>query len=110
MAKTLDFNKIKKTYFTIRLADEKQTTLMLCMPTKEIIDELVSMKDSLEAESMETEAVDDLYELCVKIMGRNKGGIKVLKEDLEKVLDFEDIIVFIRAYTEFISEITNSKN
>ena len=110
MAKALNFNKIKKNYFTVTLADEKETTLMICTPTKAIMDEFISMKDSLNAENMGDDAIDALYELCTKIMNRNKGGIKIAKKDIEEMFDFMDIIVFIQGYTEFINELTNSKN
>lgn len=110
MAKALNFNNIKKRYFTVTLADEKETTLMICTPTKAIMDEFISMKDSLGSEDMGEDAIDALYELCTKIMNRNKGGIKIAKKDLEEMFDFEDIILFIRSYTEFINELTNSKN
>ena len=109
MAKPLDFNKIKKRYFTVTLADENNTTLMISTPTKEVMDEFISMKDYLEGNTGE-DVIDALYELCAKIMSRNKGGIKVTKEALESMLDFDDIVIFIKAYTDFISELTNSKN
>ena len=60
MAKPLDFNKIKKRYFTVILADEKNTTLMISTPTKEIMDEFIGMKDSLDAEDMGDDAIDSL--------------------------------------------------
>ena len=110
MAKSLNFNKIKKNYFTVTLADEKETTLMICTPTKEIMDEFIALKDSLDDEKMEKDAITELYELCTKIINRNKGGIKITRKELEAMFDFEDIILFIRAYTEFINELTNSKN
>lgn len=110
MSKALDFNKIKKKYFTVTLADENCTTLMISTPTKEIMDEFISMKDSLGDGRIGDEAISELYDLCVKIINRNKGGLKFSKKDLESLFDFEDIIIFIRAYTEFINEVSNSKN
>ena len=110
MAKSLDFNKIKKRFFTVTLADEKNTTLLISTPTKEIMDEFISMKDSLTAEAMGDDAIGELYELCAKIMSRNKGGIKISKKDLESLFDFEDVIVFIQGYTSFINDLTSTKN
>lgn len=110
MAKALNFNNIKKRFFTVTLPDEKNTTLLISTPTKEIMDEFISLKDSLTAESMGDDAIDELYDLCRKIMSRNKAGIKVTKDEIISLLDFEDIIIFIQGYTEFISEISNSKN
>ena len=110
MAHTLNFNNVKKRYFTVTLADASKTTLLISTPTKEIMDELVSMNDSLTATAVQKEVTDDLYEICTKIMNHNKGGIKVAKKDIEKMLDFEDIILFIESYTEFINEVVSLKN
>ena len=110
MAKSLNFNKVKKNYFTVTLADEKETTLMICTPTKAIMDEFISMKDSLDAENMGEDVIDSLYELCTKIMSRNKTGRVITMKIVQDLFDFEDIIIFIRAYTEFINEVSSAKN
>ena len=47
MSNTLDFNKLKKKYLTVILADEKNTTLMIGTPTKAVSDELMSMESYL---------------------------------------------------------------
>lgn len=110
MAKTLNFNNLKKQYMTVTLPDEKKTTLMVGTPTKKIMDEFISMGSELENAGNDEEAMGELYALTAKIMSRNKGGITVTAEQLEESLDFEDIIVFIKAYTEFISEVSGRKN
>ena len=83
---------------------------MITTPTKSVLDSFVSIKDELTDENMSEEAIDELYSLCTKIMNRNKTGVVITKEKLHSLFDFEDIIVFIRAYSDFISEVTNSKN
>ena len=113
MAKTLNFNNIKKSYLTVTLADEKETTLMIGTPTKKVMDDLLLLKSSLEAlEEDETnvDATDDLYAACAKVMSRNKAGVKITKEFLAEIFDFEDILIFFNAYMDFVSEIGNSKN
>jgi hypothetical protein len=111
MAKTLNFNNTKKQYLTVTLADEAKTTIMVGTPTKKILNELLSMQDSLEsANDASTEDMDQLYNSCATIMSRNKGGKEITKEYLEEIFDFEDIIVFFNAYMEFISEVMGAKN
>ena len=110
MAKTLDFNTLKKQYLTVKLPDKKKTTLLVYTPTKAILDGFLSMKDNLSDESIGDEAIEELYEIVAKIMSCNKGGVDVTKDVVEELFDFEDIIVFIKAYTDFVSEVTNSKN
>lgn len=113
MAKLLDFNKVKKKYLTVKLADENNTTLMIGTPTKAIMDDLMLLQASMEniqEDETNAEAVDDLYFACARVMSRNKGGIKVTKEFLENLFDFEDIMIFFSAYMDFVNEITDSKN
>ena len=110
MAKSLDFNALKKKYFTVKLADENETVLMIGTPTKAIFDSFLNIKDALEDDSLGDDAIDELYEIVAKIMSHNKGRVKVTKEEIEEFMDYEDVITFIRMYTDFISEVTGSKN
>ena len=110
MAKSLDFNNIKKRYLTVTLADEAKTVLLIGTPTKGVLDSLMSMKDTLDEDNLTDEAIDDLYNICAKIMSRNKTGRVISKEVVADLFDFEDIILFIRAYTDFVNEVSNSKN
>lgn len=112
MSNTLDFNKIKKKFLTVTLADEQNTTIMIGTPTKAIMDEMMSLKTSLETmtENASNEAMNEMYEICAKVMSRNKTGKKIEKEYLEKIFDFEDIIIFFNAYMEFVSALSAEKN
>lgn len=113
MSKPLNFNNVKKRYLTVTLADENKTTLLIGTPTKAIMDDLVLLQSSLEAlteDDTNTEATDDLYSACAKVMNRNKGGIKITKEYIEEIFDFEDIVIFFNAYMDFITEVTGGKN
>lgn len=110
MARSLDFNSMKKKYMTVTLADEAKSVLMIGTPTKAVLDSLLSMKDSLAGDELTDDAIDDLYDICARIMSRNKTGRVITKETVQELFDFEDIIVFIRAYTDFISEVSGAKN
>lgn len=110
MAKTLNFNSIKKQYLTVTLPDAKKTTVMIGTPTKAILTEFINMSESLTDATEQDQIMDELYKVCAKIMNRNKGGVVITAELLEECLDFEDIMIFINSYSEFIKEITSSKN
>lgn len=111
MAKSLNFNNVKKQFLTVTLADEKNTTLMICTPTKAIMDDLMILQQSMDAVSdTNNNATDDLYSACARVMSRNKAGVKITKEFLAEIFDFEDIILFFNAYMEFIDEVSGSKN
>lgn len=114
MAKCLDFRQVKKNYLTITLADENETTLMITSPTKEIMDDITSLRDAMddisENEELYEDQLNDLYHICARVMSRNKGGIKITAEHLATFFDFEDIVIFFDAYMDFVSEITSQKN
>ncbi len=107
MAKALNFKTLKKTYMTVTL--ENGTTIMVGMPTKKILDEFLSIKDYLESDDVTGDAIGEVYQIVAKVMSNNKGGVEIPVSDVEG-MDFEDVILFIRAYTEFINEVINSKN
>lgn len=109
MTKALDFNTLKKKVLTITLADEAKTKLLLTTPSKKVIDDLLRVQDSLSGE-VDDGVINDLYELVTNLFNHNKTGKHVERETVEELMDLEDIIVFIGAYTDFLAEVTNSKN
>lgn len=113
MGKTLDFTKIKKQYLTVTLPDEDNTKLMVCTPTKRLLDDLLGLQDvlsNLENGEIDDDATNDLYIICAKLMSRNKAGIKVTADELADCLDLEDLVIFCNSYAEFINEVADSKN
>ena len=112
MVKPLNFNKVQKQFLTITLADEKNTTLMICTPTKAIMDDLTRLQNGVESvnNKSDDEAIDDLYDACARVMSRNKCGVKITKEFLADIFDLEDITIFFNAYMDFIDEVIASKN
>lgn len=111
MGKTLDFNTRKKEYLTIKLNDKDKTVLMIGTPTKKILDEFIGINDRIDTDAgADTEAINDLYNVCAKVMSFNKGGIKISSEYLSDFFDIEDVMVFFNAYSEFMASVTNSKN
>lgn len=108
MANVLNFNTAKKQYLTITLPDAKQTTIMVCTPTKALLNRLENMETDLTEGS--DSVMDDLYELIAQLMSRNKGGVKITREQLEECLDIEDVIMFIKSYKTFLGTIQNLKN
>lgn len=110
MAQVLDFNKVKKNYLTIILNNEEQTKLLVMTPTKKLLTELSEMLPKDTDEMPSDEDLVALYSLTARIMSRNKTGKHVTAAELMDCLDFEDLVVFFTAYSEFISNTANSKN
>ena len=111
MSNVLDFTARKKPYLTVKLDDPNKTVLMVGTPTKGILDEFIAINENLtENDGADSEALNELYEICAKIMSFNKGGIEITPEYLGTFFDVDDISYFIKGYTTFISSITNAKN
>lgn len=112
MTKTLNFHNVKKKYLTVTFADENSTTIFVGLPTKAILTELMELNVNVNTvnEDGDFGAFDELYEICVKTMNRNKGDVKITKEFLESVFDFEDILIYLKEYMSFVGEIASQKN
>lgn len=113
MAHTLNYNTIEKQYLTVTLADENNTVLMVGTPTKAVMKDLLLLEasvDAIEEDETNLEALDDLYTACARVMSRNKLGRKITKEYLEELFDIEDIMLFFRAYIDFVTTLSNAKN
>lgn len=111
MAKPLDYTKLKKQYLNVTLIDG--TKLLIGTPTKKVMEQMLAMRSSLEAlENGEggTDEMDELYEVCAKIMNRNKAGISITADYLAETMDLEDLIIFMTAYTDFVGEMEQAKN
>lgn len=109
MARMLDFTTQKKEYLTVKLNDEKGTVLMIGTPTKKILEEFVLINEQMNNE-VTADVVNDIYNVCAKIMSFNKGGIKITPDDLGEFFDLGDITLFFEVYGKFMNTVTGAKN
>lgn len=109
MAKSINFNNITKRYLNVTFTDEKNTTVMVCMPTKGILRELTNIQAEVDTED-DFAALDELYNVCAKVLSRNKAGKVITPEFLEDVFDFDDIMIFLKEYMNFVAEAAGRKN
>lgn len=110
MAQTLDFNKIRKNYLTIVLPDEAKTRIQVATPTKRLLTELMDKIPEPSGGMPSEEDLAGLYDFCAQLMSRNKDGQVITGEKLAECLDFEDLITFFEAYTDFVTTFAKSKN
>ena len=113
----LNLNTYKKRYLSLILNDEKQTKVFITSPTNELrhrlldyVRQLDQFKGYSNLELNETEIVDDLYELCTELINRNKNGIIFEKKQIENMLDYEDINVFLAEYMRYLLGFYTEKN
>lgn len=91
---------------TIILPDEPQTKLSVCIPSKGMLDNMISLKDAEENK----ESINMLYEVCAELISNNREKISYTAEEIKEMLEFEDLLVFIQYFTDFINEVQSSKN
>lgn len=102
MVNGFNFNKVQRRYFNVTLKNGK--TYLVAMPEKATFETLVA----LESAAVE-DVIDDLYECVAKIISNNKQGYRVKMDDI-KEYNFDEIMQFIGAYTDFIQGLKNEKN
>lgn len=118
MAKALNFNTIKKNYFTVTLpdggntADGKPTVLQVATPTKRILDEITAMQRLIDRVTDDTEAdtVEILYSVCADILSNNRTGRTVDVDYLADIFDLASVVLLYTHYCDFIAEETTAKN
>ena len=107
MPKILDLSK-KKPTLPVKLPDE--TLIRVYTPTKGMLEEFITIGAQLEHASDDSEALNQLYDVTARLMSNNAGGRKLSMKEVSDMLDVGDVIVFFRAYTEFITELSKAKN
>lgn len=112
MAKSLNFNNVKKSNFTVTLPDEKNTVLLVRTPTKKMMGELISLGDEIESmsDNSNVEILDRLYVFCARLLSANVTNTRIEAEYLEEILDYSDVMLLFKEYMKFVSEVFNTKN
>lgn len=114
MAKTLDFNTVKRPTLRLIMQDDDRTSIDVTVPTEGLVSELIAAAPELETivKNEDGDSIRAVYDLAARLISCNRGGIAVTADDLREKynLDLESIIVFYGAYTDFINEIANAKN
>ena len=103
---TLDFRKQRKACLKVTLSDKAETRLSLLQPTKSLFQKMASMSEEVGSiDYADLDALDEVYGVCAELMSRNREGIEVTAEQLAETLDFEDIVVFLQSYGEFVASV-----
>ena len=78
----------------------------MLQPTKSLFQKMASMSEEVGSiDYADLDVLDEVYGVCAELMSRNKEGIKVTVEMLAGALDFEDIVLFLQSYGEFVASV-----
>ncbi len=109
MAKMLDFSKAKKPTLPIKFDDGSM--IHIYTPSKSEYEELGEAKEYFDAAiDDDAESTTKLYEITARLMSNNKTGRVITADELASYIDIGDMVVFYRAYTDFIAEAVTEKN
>lgn len=109
MAKMLDFSKAKKPTLPIKFDDG--TMIHVYTPSKAEFDEMTDAQEYFDtALEGDRESLQRLYDITARLMSNNKTGREITVDKLAGYLDVSDLVLFFRAYAQFISEVITEKN
>ena len=113
MAKTLDFNALKKPTLPLVMQDEQRTKILVSTPTQGLVEQLEAAGPEFAMlDGGDVEGIKAAYDLAARLMSCNLSSIQVTAEDLRDKykLNLYDLMLFFRAYNDFLAEIESAKN
>lgn len=109
MAKMLDFSKAKKPTLPIKFDDGSM--IHIYTPSKVEFDEMTEAQEYFDnALEGDRESLHRIYDITARLMSNNKTGREITVDELAGYLDVSDIVLFFRAYAQFIAEVIAEKN
>ena len=113
MAKTLDFNALKKPTLPLVMQDEQRTKILVSTPTQGLVEQLEAAGPEIAMfDGGDVEGIKAAYGLAARLMSCNLSGLQVTAEDLRDKykLNLYDLMLFFGAYNDFLAEIESAKN
>lgn len=103
-----DFNKVKRSFMTVTLKDNRR--LVVKMPMKKTFEKLTALQE-IDTESMTAEdAMDTMGGLCAEILSNNMTRERVTVQEITENYDIEEMEALIDAYMEFAGGVKNDPN
>ncbi|MBP3590271.1 MAG: hypothetical protein J6J61_06815 [Muribaculaceae bacterium] len=116
MAKITDLRQAGRPTMTLVLPDEQGTTIHLCAPTVELVEELregsATLFAALRGEKGDAQTSRAVYELAANFINCNIDLFTTTAEELTRKygVGLEHLQYFFIDYVNFLEEIQNAKN
>lgn len=116
MAKLTDLRQVGRPTMTLVLPDEQGTTVHLCAPTVELVEELregsATLFAALRGEKGDEHTRRAVYELAANFINCNIDLFTVTADELARKykVSVEHLQYFFVDYVAFLDEIQNAKN
>lgn len=111
---TVNFDRHRPPVLEVPLSDKDETVLQVTLPTLDLQEELRARAGDFYAllEGGDDEQREAVWDLAARLMSCNRNWRKITPEDLRKKYKLveDDLVVFLRAYVDFVTNIENAKN
>ena len=110
-SRTFDCNKINRSLFNLKLKDDK--VIIVKMPTKGTFDKMTMIQDMITNSENETNfstSVEALAEALAEGLSNNMNKEKITKKYILENYDYEEQVLLINEYFEFVGSVAESKN
>lgn len=114
MAK-FNLNALTQPTMELIMRDEQQTTLHLVCPSEKLVERLqegmTELKEILDKK--DKASIDACYKLAADLISENEERVTVTADELRNKYGFNSdliLVMFFKAYMDFIAELNNAKN
>ena len=107
MRKILDLSQFEEQTMEVRV--NENLSLNLQKPTQAIVIEMLKFKNIDENTDAET-IMKALDSLCLLILNTNDSLVKYTKQKMNQILNTQQKVMIVTAYSEFIAEVQNHPN
>lgn len=105
---SFDFNKIKRSFFTVTLKDGRK--LQVKMPKKKTFEKLSALQNMNEREVEVDDMMDTFGALCAESLSHNLNGEEVTAAYMVENYDIEEMTEFVKQFYVFVGGITDDPN
>lgn len=114
MAKSLDFNSIQKPILTLTMKDEDRTVIRVTTPRTSLMDRLAANLEDLEniLRGKDKQSLQAAFDLVADLISCNLDFLTVTGTELRTKygMELDDMVIFVNAYLDFITELQHAKN
>lgn len=107
---TFDFNAIKKQTMKVTMPDKKRTVVNIGFPKKKVMDRFLVVAANINSMKDDEASLDIIYEIATDILNVNTSGVTFDVSEIKTMLELDDLIYFIQAYSKFIKSVSDVKN
>ncbi|MDL2250773.1 hypothetical protein LJC51_08980 [Lachnospiraceae bacterium OttesenSCG-928-J05] len=113
-SRNFDFNKIQRSFMTIKLKEGTLTsgdaTLVVKMPMKKTFEKMTAIQNQGTEDMSTDDAMDMIGGIVADILSNNMQKKKITTEDITDNYDIEEMMILLDKFMEFTESIQSDPN